>query len=147
MCIRDRTYTGSTEARALDALGDVGADIRVSYDTSTTRLHAKAWLFHRYSGFSTAYVGSSNLTRTAIHDGLEWNVRLTQAQSPELLRRFQTAFDTYWEDPHFVPYERERFAGAVSRERTTDTVDFAPFDIVPFEYQREMLDALAAERE
>ena len=41
------TYTGSTEARALDALRDLGADVRVSYDTTTTRLHAKAWLFHR----------------------------------------------------------------------------------------------------
>jgi len=59
------TYTGSTEGRALDALRELGADVRVSYDTSTTRLHAKAWQFHRLSGFSTAYIGSSNLTHSA----------------------------------------------------------------------------------
>ena len=59
------TYTGSTEAAALDALQALGGQIRISYDTSTTRLHAKAWLFHRRSGFSTAYIGSSNLTHSA----------------------------------------------------------------------------------
>jgi hypothetical protein len=40
--IRTTTYTGSTEARALDLLREIGAQVRVSYDTSTTRLHAKA---------------------------------------------------------------------------------------------------------
>ncbi len=74
------TYTGSTEARALDALRDAGAEVLVSYDTSTTRLHAKAWLFHRQSGFSTAYIGSSNLTHSAQVSGLEWNVRVSGAR-------------------------------------------------------------------
>ncbi len=41
------TYTNSTERRALDALAELGAEVRVSYDTSSTRLHAKAWIFHR----------------------------------------------------------------------------------------------------
>ena len=41
------TYTNSTEQRALDELVALGATVRVSYDTAITRLHAKAWLFHR----------------------------------------------------------------------------------------------------
>ncbi|HEY0254088.1 MAG TPA: hypothetical protein VGC41_21315, partial [Kofleriaceae bacterium] len=41
------TYMGATEPSALDALAELGAQIRVSYDTRQTRLHAKAWLFHR----------------------------------------------------------------------------------------------------
>jgi HKD family nuclease len=68
------TYTGSTEAEALDTLVSLGAQVRFSYDTSNTRLHAKAWLFHRESGFSTAYVGSSNLMHSAQVRGLEWNI-------------------------------------------------------------------------
>ncbi len=64
------TYTGSTELRALEALTELGAQVKVSYDTTTTRLHAKAWLFQRASGFSTVYIGSSNLTFSAQVDGL-----------------------------------------------------------------------------
>jgi len=72
------TYTGITDARALDELAAMGAEVKVSYEVGATRLHAKAWLFERNSHFSTAYIGSSNLTHTALHDGIEWNVRLTQ---------------------------------------------------------------------
>src|SRR5690606_7811823 len=79
------TYLGSTQRRALDELVRAGAQVKVSYDDDSTRLHAKAWLFHRATGFSTAYVGSSNLSHTAQHAGLEWNVRIAAVGNPELL--------------------------------------------------------------
>ncbi|GAC1444459.1 MAG: DEAD/DEAH box helicase [Chloroflexota bacterium] len=141
------TYTGITDPRALDELVRIGAQVKVSYDTRMTRLHAKAWLFERESGFSTAYIGSSNLTHSALHEGLEWNVRLSQVHSTNLLERFRAAFETYWLDDHFVPYERDEFVEAIKRERSDKTTDFTPFDIVPFEYQRAMLDTLRVERE
>src|SRR5579859_4205388 len=141
------TYTGITDPRALDELERIGAEVKVSYDTRMTRLHAKAWLFERESGFSTAYIGSSNLTHSALHEGLEWNVRLSQVHSTDLLERFRAAFETYWSDDHFVPYVRNEFVAAVKRQKPGGTIDFTPFDIVPFEYQRAMLDALRVERE
>ena len=70
-------FTGSTERKALDWLVARGAQVKVSYDTQSTRLHAKAWLFRRASGYSTAYIGSSNLSKSALVDGVEWNVRLS----------------------------------------------------------------------
>ena len=79
------TYTNSTEARALDELVDAGVDVRVSYDTTTTRLHAKAWLFHRHRGATTAYIGSSNLTHSAQVTGLEWNVRVSGLRNPDVV--------------------------------------------------------------
>ena len=103
------TYTNSTEARALDALESVGADVRVSYDTTTTRLHAKAWLFHRHRGTTTAYIGSSNLTHSAQVTGLEWNVRLSGIRNPDVVTKMAAVFESYWEGGDFVPYNRAEF--------------------------------------
>ncbi|HTY29764.1 MAG TPA: phospholipase D-like domain-containing protein, partial [Mycobacterium sp.] len=91
------TYTGSTERAALDQLAGLGADVRISYDVSTTRLHAKAWVFHRRSGFSTAYVGSSNLTHSAQVTGLEWNIRASSARNPDILTKFEAVYESYWQ--------------------------------------------------
>ena len=108
------TYTGSTEARALDELRDLGADVRVSYDETSTRLHAKAWLFHRRSGFSTAYIGSSNLTHSAQVSGLEWNIRASSARNPSVVDKVAAVFETYWHSGDFIPYEREQFLARTS---------------------------------
>ncbi len=96
------TYTNSTELRALDELAALGAEIKVSYDTATTRLHAKAWLFHRKSGYSTAYIGSSNLTHSAMVTGLEWNVRISGVRNPDVVAKMTAVFDSYWASGDFV---------------------------------------------
>src|SRR4029079_6305791 len=97
-------YTGSTEKEALDRLRDLGREVRVSYDTTTTRLHAKAWLFHRASGFSTAYIGSSNLTHSAQVSGLEWNVRVSAARNPSVVEKMGAVFESYWNSGDFKTY-------------------------------------------
>ncbi|SDL17645.1 Superfamily II DNA or RNA helicase [Nonomuraea maritima] len=148
------TYIGATDRLALDRLAAMGAEIRVSYDTRMTRLHAKAWLFHRGNGLSTAYVGSSNLSQTALSHGLEWNVRLAQAEQPHLIDTFTATFDDYWGDPSFEPYDpaqdADRLDRALSAERAGGrpvVLDFAHVDVRPYSYQREILDELAAERQ
>jgi HKD family nuclease len=98
-------YTGTTEAKALTELVDAGADVRVSYDVSTTRLHAKSWLFQRTSGFSTVYIGSSNLTHSAQVSGLEWNLRVSGERNPEVIEKVAAVFESYWEGGEFVPYD------------------------------------------
>ncbi|MDQ3306994.1 MAG: DUF3427 domain-containing protein [Actinomycetota bacterium] len=103
------TYTNSTEARALDALASIGAEVRISYDTSTTRLHAKAWMFHRRRGATTAYIGSSNLTHSAQVTGLEWNVRVSGLHNPAVVSKMAAVFESYWESDDFVPYDRIEF--------------------------------------
>ncbi len=144
------TYMGATEKRALDALVERGAQVQVSYNNQTTRLHAKAWLFHRETGFSTCYVGSSNLSHAALFDGLEWNVRVSNIDNPHILRRFQSSFDQYWSDSDFEPYcpERDgkRFKDAVSTQNQRDTLVTA-LDVRPYPHQRQILDELAAVRQ
>ena len=103
------TYTGSTEAAALDLLASIGAEIKVSYDESNTRLHAKAWLFKRNSGFSTAFIGSSNLTHSAQVVGLEWNARFSGSRNSDVVNKVDAVFESYWNSGDFVPYNREQF--------------------------------------
>ncbi len=140
------TYMGATERRALEALIEMGADVRVSYDRSQTRLHAKAWLLHRESGFSTAFVGSSNLSAAAVLDGLEWNVRLAQADNASILQRFAAAFDQYWDDGSFRAYDPKTFSEAIRGERRERAAPFLRFDIEPKSHQARILDELEAER-
>ncbi len=144
-------YTGSTERKALDWLVGIGARVKVSYDTRTTRLHAKAWLFERGTGYSTAFIGSSNLTHSAMLDGVEWNVRLAQASTPDLLDKFKAAFDSYWADPDYESYDpardAERFDRAVRATPQTVETPILHFDLHPYPFQREMLQALTVERE
>jgi len=143
------TYTGSTERRALDALAELGADVRVSYDTTSTRLHAKAWLFHRSSGFSTAYIGSSNLTHSAQVDGLEWNVRVSGARNPDVIEKMGAVFDSYWEGGEFVPYDPGIFD---ERTRAADRrsgveVLLSPTEIRLEPFQERLLEEVELARE
>lgn len=152
------TYMGATERRAVDRLvQDFGAEVRIHFDEAKTRLHAKAWMFHRKTGYDTAYVGSSNLSRSALLDGLEWNVRLSRVATPHLMEKFSGTFETYWNDPSFVPYDpttvadRDRLddalAAAGGKVRPDTGWKLSGLDVRPYAYQQHILDALEAERE
>ncbi|KRE78234.1 DUF3427 domain-containing protein [Arthrobacter sp. Soil763] len=148
------TYMGATERRAIDELVTrYGAEVKINYETQATRLHAKAWLFRRNSGFDTAYVGSSNLSQAALLDGLEWNVRLSSVGTPALLNRFEVTFDSYWEQRAFQSYDPERdgekLDAALERNggrRTAVPGAATGLELQPFLHQEEMLEDLEAER-
>ncbi|NKZ15516.1 DUF3427 domain-containing protein [Mycolicibacterium septicum DSM 44393] len=150
------TYLGATDARALDALvNDFGAEVRVNYETDRTRLHAKAWLLRRNTGFHTAYVGSSNLSHAALVDGLEWNVRLSAISTPHLLDKFRATFDSYWENREFELYrpaedsEKLRLALEVAsgkKQRDPLAVTLSGLEVTAKPYQAELLEQLDAER-
>ncbi|MDG3012619.1 DUF3427 domain-containing protein [Rhodococcus sp. D2-41] len=149
------TYRGATERRAVDELVTTyGARVRVRYETASTRLHAKAWLFRRASGFDTGYVGSSNLSRSALLDGLEWNVRISGVSTPALIRKFEATFDTYWNDPAFKDYDPTTDgelldralaeAGGAGSGRVTLTL--SGLEVRPKPHQEAILEALDVER-
>lgn len=142
------TYTNSTEAAALDALRDLGAEVKVSYDVTGTRLHAKSWLFHRASGFSTAYIGSSNLTHSAQVTGLEWNVRVSGARNPDVVDKVVAVFESYWNSGDFVPYDAETFAQQTTRaEEDAVTFVMSPVELRPEPFQERLLEEIALSRE
>ncbi len=150
------TYTGSTQRTALDWLvRELGAQVSISYETQATRLHAKAWLFGRDSGFDTAYVGSSNLTSWAIADGLEWNVRLSTPATPDLITRFAQTFEGYLASDYFEPYDPDRdgqrldhalrIAGAA--DSMAVPLDLSGLEVTARPHQQAILEALEAERQ
>jgi superfamily II DNA or RNA helicase/HKD family nuclease len=149
------TYIGATDRRALDYfVRELGAEVRVNYDSQSTHLHAKAWMFLRNSGFPTAYVGSSNMSRAALVDGLEWNVRLSKHVTPSLLDKFSSTFATYWDDPAFAPYDPDTDAEYLDMmlakngaRRGDGEVNVSLLDVRPYPHQQIMLDDLQSERE
>lgn len=150
------TYLGATDVRALDALvNEFGAQVRINYETDQTRLHAKAWLLRRNTGFHTAYVGSSNLSHAALVDGLEWNVRLSAVSTPHLLEKFRATFDSYWTNRAFEAYQPDQDRGRLvealevasgTRQRDTAAITLSGLEVTPKPFQAEILEQLDAER-
>lgn len=146
------TYLGATNQRALERIAATGAQIKIVYERSEqkTGLHAKAWIFHRDSGFTTAAVGSSNLSPRALVDGLEWNIRLSLKDAPQVLQELMITFERIWEDPLFEAYDVERDSDRLSRalkSQRSDRNSIAFFaDLHPLPHQQEALDELAYAR-
>ena len=150
------TYIGGTEREALDRLvKDFGAQVRIQYDATRTRLHAKAWLFRRRTGFDTAYVGSSNLSTAALLDGVEWNVRLSTGATPALMTKFAATFDSYWNSSGFEAYNPDTDADRLDdalleatgkRRRDPHAINLSGLEVRPYPFQQEMLEAIEAER-
>jgi superfamily II DNA or RNA helicase len=151
------TYIGATDFRAIQELARLpNVDLKISLDGRRRRLHAKAWLFERASGFSSVYVGSANLSGPALEDGIEWTVKLSEVEAPHIIQRFHGAFDSLWCDEEFEQFrpDDEEFCRRVKlsledARQTPGGRDSGPpvfFDLRPHPYQQATLDQLEAER-
>ncbi len=104
-------YLGITDPDALTRLLDLPGDrhIRV-FETATATgpawpgppsplsFHPKAYLFHRKDGTGAAFVGSSNLSESALQTGIEWNYRTVSSAEGHALADIAQAFESLFAD-------------------------------------------------
>lgn len=144
------SYMGASDSEAVEWLARLpNVSIRVSYDTERTRLHAKAYHFKRHSGFSTAYIGSANVSQAAMTSGLEWNLKVTDQDLPHILEKFVAEFETYWNSREFIPFNPDEpmmLREAIQQARKKITFSPVLVDMTPHPFQERILDALSAER-
>ena len=146
------TYCGATETKAVQQLAELPhTEIHISYQTDIERLHAKAYIFVRNSGMHTAYIGSSNLSKSAQTDGLEWNMRVTSVENPHIIKTALATFDLYWNSPNFEDFRLggiEKFQQELHRNTfkgKSDTFVYQRYSLLP--HQKQILDKLKVERE
>lgn len=147
------TYMGATDYKAIQLLSQLdNTQIKISYNTGNERLHAKAYLFKRDTGFHTGYIGSSNFSRSALTDGLEWNVKMTTKEVSHIIDKFQKTFDSYWQSDDFELFEdsihKDKLIVSLNQGKTGKNADLhlSFFDIKPFPFQFEILEKLEVER-
>ncbi|MBS4197091.1 DUF3427 domain-containing protein [Lederbergia citri] len=147
------SYMEATDYKAIEELSKLpNTEIKVSFDKNRTRLHAKAYLFKRETGFSTAYIGSSNLSNPALTSGLEWNLKVTEKDSVDIIRKFEATFESYWNDEEFKSLTAnhssiwEILKFSLTKQVVGESTEEYYMDIRPYHYQKEILDQLQAER-
>jgi superfamily II DNA or RNA helicase len=146
------TYMGATEYSAITKLANLpNTEIKISYDGSQDRLHAKAYIFIRNSGFHTAYIGSSNISSAALRDGREWNFKATQYELPDVIDSVRRSFEVYWNDETFETFklgiDDDKLKKALNIEEFT-LLDYSKLDIIRAkDYQLRILERLDYERE
>lgn len=145
------TYMKATDFEAVKMLAALrNTEIKITYDETSERLHAKAYIFIRNTGFNTAYIGSSNLSEQALDTGAEWNVKVTQMEQPRMMKTIMGAFDASWWGEGYDTFtdglDDERLKAAISDEADNE-IDFSILQLIrPFDYQQEILERLQVER-
>lgn len=147
------TYMGASDYKAIKLLSKLdNTEVKISYNTGNERLHAKAYLFERNTGFHTGYIGSSNFSRSALTDGLEWNLKITTKEVKHIIEQFQKTFDSYWINDEFELFDdlvhKEKLITSLNKGKDSKmgNINISFFDINPFPFQLEILEKLEVER-
>lgn len=147
------TYMQATDYEAIVKLANLkNTEVKITYDVTNERLHAKVYIFKRKTGFGTAYIGSSNLSHAAMTSGSEWNIKITQIEQPSMMTSVLRAFDAFWWTDSYETFENgrdnQRLKDALNSD-VNNEIDFTSLKglVRPYDYQQEILERLKVERE
>lgn len=108
ICILTGNYLGITQPSALylikRKLGDQ-IDLRF-YNEKNRSFHPKSYIFH-YEDYSEIYIGSSNISRSALTSGIEWNYRFRSTTDPESYDKFYETFEDLFQNHSIVIDDEE----------------------------------------
>jgi superfamily II DNA or RNA helicase/diadenosine tetraphosphate (Ap4A) HIT family hydrolase len=147
-------YLGVTEPDALAHLLDLEGEVHLRvYEAGGGSFHPKAYLFRHADGCGIAYVGSSNLSATALGAGVEWNYRVISSRDATGLGDVAAAFEALFRHPKTRPltaewveaYRRRRIRASIP-EAVLPAADAPPPPPRPHAVQREALLALEKTR-
>lgn len=147
-------YLGITQPSALylikHRLGEQ-VDLRF-YNEKNRSFHPKSYMFH-YKEYSTIYIGSSNISRSALTSGIEWNYRFSSKTDTQNYEKFYNTFVDLFEnhsvvidDDELKRYSKNWHRPAVSKD--LDRYDLqdneTSNDIVLFEPRGVQIEALCS---
>ena len=91
-------YLGITQPSALYLLKKkLGSRVDMRfYNEKDRSFHPKSYIFH-YRGYNDIYIGSSNISRSALTSGIEWNYRFSSVSDPKNYEKFYQAFEDLFE--------------------------------------------------
>ena len=103
-------YLGITQPSALylikRELGDQ-IDLRF-YNEKNRSFHPKSYIFH-YEGYSEIFIGSSNISRSALTSGIEWNYRFRSTTDPISYDKFFSTFEKLYNNHSVVVDDTQIF--------------------------------------
>ena len=91
-------YLGITQPSALYLLKKkLGSRVDMRfYNEKDRSFHPKSYIFH-YRGYNDIYIGSSNISRSALTSGIEWNYRFSSVSDPKNYEKFYQVFEDLFE--------------------------------------------------
>ena len=122
-------YLGITQPSALYLLKkELGNKVELRFYSDKGRsFHPKSYIFH-YDNMSEIYIGSSNISRSALTSGIEWNYRFNSKQDSQNFKLFYETFEDLFKNHSYVIDDAELKAYSKNWHKPAVTKDLARYD-------------------
>ena len=121
-------YLNITDPIALRCLLDLDGDTELRvFHKSNISFHPKAYIFYFNDENVITYIGSSNLSESALDRGVEWNYRLTSYSDPNGISRSKDSFEALFNHPNSIPVDHSWIENYESN-RTPVSTEIKPDD-------------------